>query len=156
MAGPINSPGAKGSFLDRLAQRSEPVSAGQSLRDYRDSVVRDLSNLLNTRATLQYAAAGLENLERSLALYGLPDISALNPKSPDDRTALRRALVDVIRQFEPRLINVKVESVESKEVLPRLRFRITASLHADPRPIDISLDTVFEGDTRRVVVRADE
>lgn len=147
--------GVKASVFDRLRPTDVAPSAGQALRDYRESVVRDLMNLFNTRTTVHDAVGGLEELERSLAVYGLPDLTSLNPLSGRDRNTLRRLLTDAIRQFEPRLTNVHVEPIDGEERVARLRFRITAELAADPRPIDISLDTVFEGDTRRAIVKSE-
>ena len=66
------------SVLDRLiddeptATREPPKSRGQVLRDLKQSVRRDLENLLNTRQRCKSWPENLSELEVSLVNYGFP------------------------------------------------------------------------------------
>lgn len=139
------------SVLDRLmdsergAEGDYPRSSGAFLRDRVASVRRDLENLLNTRWRCVGWSEGLDELDASLANYGIPDITAANMGSIDDREQLRRVVERAICQFEPRFKSVKVEMLANDDRADRtLRFRIEALLHAEPAPEPVVFDTELE------------
>lgn len=139
------------SVLDRLLddepelQREPPRSRNQVLRDLIQSVRRDLENLLNCRRRCLPWPEHLQELERSLVNYGIPDFTAANMGSARDREDFCRILQEVIRQYEPRFKTVKVLLLDNTETLDRtLRFRIDALLHADPAPEPVVFDSSVE------------
>lgn len=142
------------SLLDRLidrdpeVQRETPKNRGQLLRDLKDSVRRDLENLLNTRARPLVIPAGLKELKQSLVNHGMPDFSGMPIGSAREREALARTLQGVIRQHEPRFKRVEVRLLENAEPLDRtLRFRIEALLHAEPAPEPVVFDSLLKPTT---------
>lgn len=89
---------------------------------------------------------GTELLEakRSVAFYGLPDITGMSAKSPAEQKRLAAAIEFAMRNFEPRFIDLKV-TLEPPSYLDRdMKFHIEASLDMDPAPEPIAFDTVLE------------
>jgi len=141
------------SILDRLIDREPreesevPLTRAQSVRQLKASLRRDLEWLLNTRRIAEEAPESLEQLNRSLYNFGLPDFSAMSFANPRDRNRLLRSLESTIRLFEPRLDAVRVVPVEvtgegqSKRML---RFQIEGLLKMDPAPEQVSFDTVLQ------------
>ena len=139
------------SVLDRLLDddpgvRREPAkNRHQVLRELKRAVRRDLENLLNTRRRAHPFEAGLDELERSLVNYGIPDFTGANMGAPDSRDDFRRIVEEVIRRYEPRFRTVAVTLLENTEPLDRtLRFRIDALLIADPAPEPIIFDSTLK------------
>lgn len=139
------------SVLDRLID-DHPESAveaskrqGQILRELKQTVRRDLENLLNTRVRCIPLPPGLEELEVSLANYGIPDFTGSSVSGDGSLDELFRSIEKAVQIFEPRLKDVRVESVGSSEPLDRtLRFRISAVLHVEPIEERMCLDSEVE------------
>jgi type VI secretion system protein ImpF len=72
-------------------------------------VRRDLEWLLNARLTADSVSDELPEVAKSLASYGLPDLTSANVHDPDGRDELRRAIEKAVIVFEPRLEGVEVE-----------------------------------------------
>ncbi len=139
------------SALDRLidlepdSTLENPLSRSQSVRLLKSAVRRDLEWLLNTRRIVDPPDEGLKELNRSVYVYGLPDVSALTMAASGDRNRLVRQLVSTINVFEPRLMNVRIVMVETPDASKKdVRMRIEAMLRMDPVPEPISFDTVIE------------
>jgi len=148
------------SVLDRLldaepeVSREAAKSRNQILRELKQSVRRDLENLLNTRQRCLPPPTGLKELKQSLANYGIPDFTAANMASPKEREQFCRTLQTVLRQGEPRFKTVKVQLLSNAEPLDRtLRFRIDALLYADPAPEPVVFDSLLEPATGTVAVK---
>ncbi len=148
------------SVLDRLldddpgSSRETAKSQTQVLRELKQSVRRDLENLLNTRWRSTGWPEHLDELELSLINYGIPDITGADLGSADEREQFRRVLEAVIRFFEPRFVKVSVEVLENVEMLDRtLRLRIDGLLHAEPSPEPVVFDSAFEPATGNVEVK---
>ncbi len=137
------------SVLDRLIRPdsgpSGSKSPGQVLRELKESVRRDLENLLNTRWRCSSWPPNLEELNVSLVNYGLPDFTGSNLGSADAQEEFRKILQRVIQNYEPRFKRVQVKLVKNPEPLDRtLRFRIEALLHADPAPEPVVFDSAMK------------
>ena len=91
----------------------------------RESVLRDLSRLLNTRAPLFGPVP--ERAARTVLNYGIPDFSALSPNSEADATTLARILGERISRFEPRLSDVRVSLVKN----PQSHNSLIGVIHAN-------------------------
>lgn len=142
------------SVLDRLldddpAVKREPAKGrSQVLRELKQSVRRDLENLLNTRRRCLPAPFGLKELDQSLVTYGIPDFTGANMGSAEQREEFRRLLEALLRTWEPRFKRVKVQLLDNPEAIDRtLRFRIDALLHADPAPEPVVFDSALEPHT---------
>jgi type VI secretion system protein ImpF len=148
------------SLIDRLIdedpKRSEevPLTRSQSLRALKAAVRRDLEWLLNTRQPLDMPSQ--EQLQNSLLVYGLPDISSMALSSLKDRQRLTQSIEDAIQLFEPRLANVRVTLASAGgDKLPQLRFVIEGMLRVDPSPEPVSFDTLLELSSREYKVQGE-
>lgn len=147
------------SILDRLVDddpqttREAPRSQAQSLAELKRSVKRDLEWLLNTRHNGVEIAEDLDELNESLAVYGLPDLTSLSVKNPNEQNRLAKAIETALRIFEPRFINVKVSLEPIDNTDRQLRFRIEAHLDIEPVPEPVSFDTVLQVGNGEFAVR---
>ena len=148
------------SLLDRLidqepgVSREPPRGRHQVLRELKESVRRDLENLLNTRWRAVSPPPDLKELEVSLANYGIPDCTASNLGLARYRTELCRIIERVIRNYEPRFQSVRVRMRDNAEPRDRtLRFQIDALLHAVPAPEPVVFDSTLEPTTGTVEVK---
>jgi type VI secretion system protein ImpF len=138
------------SVLDRLVDQEPerklepPLTRAQSLRDLKAALRRDLEWLLNTRRTIEESPASLKELEHSLYNYGLPDVSSLYLRSPNDQAMLLTSIKAAINLFEPRLLNVKVTLEPAADDTRVIRFAIEGLLRMDPAPEHVLFDTVLE------------
>ena len=141
----------RSSVLDRLiddqpaTQQERPPSAMEVLQTVRESVQQNLRDLLNTRIRATSIPEELVHLPKSVANYGIADVSAAQLQSQQSRREFLRDIENRIRFFEPRLENVRVVQVENNDYLDRtLRFRINATLMAYPNPEPITFDSQFD------------
>ena len=138
------------SIVDRLldfdpkVSTEAPKSRSQGLRELKQSVRRDLEWLLNTRHTAEKVPEGLEETNRSIAIYGLPDFTGLSSKNIDDRKSLIRNIETALRIFEPRFTNLKVTLEELNSIERGVRFRIQATLRVEPTPEPVVFDTILQ------------
>jgi type VI secretion system protein ImpF len=137
--------------LDRLLDDEPEVardpgkSRHQVLRELKQSVRRDLEDLLNTRRYCLSRPNGLNELEQSLVNYGLPDFTGANMGSAENREALCRLIETVLRTCESRFQSVSVQLLDNTEPLDRtLRFRIDALLYAYPAPEPVVFDSALQ------------
>ncbi|MCE3252101.1 MAG: type secretion protein [Cellvibrio sp.] len=147
------------SILDRLMddephiQIEQDKNRTQYLRELRNSVKRDLESLLNTRYRMQSPPEELKEIECSILNYGLPDLATVNIADIEKKRAFTKNLEKTLRTFEPRFKSVKVIHIDNKDTTDRtLRFRIDATLHADPAPEVIIFDSVLDPVFRTVKV----
>jgi len=138
------------SILDRLIDQEPDVSREKvqhqlaDIRVIKQSVMRDMENLLNTRRKIFPVPEEFREVNNSLFVYGLPDFSAKNPKSPQVKQMLRRDVEQTIAKFERRLKNVKVQLDTSDKMEHKIRFRITGILHMEPLSEPVTFDTYFD------------
>jgi len=145
------------SIFDRLIDnqphiRSE-IETGQDhkLIELRQSVRRDLEHLLNTRYRIIEPGEEFTQVEQSILNYGLPDLATVNISDIEKRKEFTHHLERILRTFEPRFKEIKVAYIENKDLKDRtLRFRIDATLYADPTPEVIVFDSVLEPISRTV------
>ena len=120
------------------------TSRAQSLRIFRDALKRDVEWLLNSRRPPINAISDYPLATASVINYGLPDISSMGLNSASDQRTLISAVQQCLRNYEPRITDVRVY-LESSEVVNRsLRFRIEGMMMVDPAPEEINFDTVLE------------
>jgi len=138
------------SVLDRLIDdrpdqsRDAPATRQTSLRLLKEAVRRDLEWLLNTRLTSESVSDELPEVSKSLASYGLPDLTSANVHDSDGRDDLRRAIEKAVTVFEPRLEGVEVELDRVVEGERSVRFRIEARLRVEPTPEPVVFDTMLQ------------
>lgn len=141
------------SVVDRLLDDAPDVSTEppwswtQDVGDLKQSLMRDLEALLNTRQTAQRLTRDAPDAEiaQSVLTYGLPDLTSFAATSDDARETLRWAVEEAIHRFEPRLVNVRVVLREPESKFDRtLRLTVEAWLAMDPEPVPVQFDTVVE------------
>lgn len=139
------------SLLDRLIdtephrKTETPMNRTQVLQQMKLSVGRDIQALLNTRCRATSWPKALEQIDKSLFAYGVPDCVGINTGSREQQEILRRMIVKSIETFEPRLINVRVSLSDTDDVTDRaLRFRIDAMLKVNPAPEPVVYDSKLD------------
>ena len=149
------------SLIDRLIDRDPDVSTepawrqSQNLREYEQSVLRDLEALLNTRQTVADLPADFGETSQSILTYGLPEFLSITAGSPHERERLAQAVQQVIAQFEPRLRQVNVHVKEPTGPHDRtIRMAIDALLWVEPNPLPITFDTLLQPSSGQCKVQA--
>jgi type VI secretion system lysozyme-like protein len=113
------SPGGPVPLFDRLVDLEpeipeEPVPfLNYNKQQLIESVIREASNLLNTRCKISYKL--YEELEPSSLTYGIPDLYGLfdasyaDPSRSEDRIKLSRFIANALQMFDSRLDNILVD-----------------------------------------------
>lgn len=138
---------ARATLLDRLVDKSPDVSQEpKPLRtldraELRQSVRRELERLLNTRSS--YAPEILNQMERTVVNYGIPDYYHLSPKNLEDQKALSQELGRTISIYEPRLqdVHVVIEGYDDdrKSLMAGVRGVIVVESIRDPVSFPFSI-----------------
>lgn len=135
------------SLLDRMLDDAPelsfdpPRTRQQVLRDTRAALRRDLEMLLNTRCAPTTPPPGLPELRFSVLGYGIPDFIGTGMAGRDARDAFARRLEAAVRLYEPRLQDVRITVLDSRntaERLLRLRIEAVAVLHEGAVPITLA------------------
>ncbi len=146
-------------ILDRLIDPESGGTIGRFGYDVNhmiDSVRRDVEDLLNTRQTHHEIDERYQEVRRSIAAYGLPDLVSLNSITPQQREQIARMIEEVVRQFEPRLKDVRAAVITVGDSKDRnLHYRIEGKLHVEPSP-ELAFDTVLELSTGHYSVKSAE
>ncbi len=147
------------SLLDRLvdlepkSSHEAPKSRSNSLAEFKQSVQRDLEWLLNTRAYFGNVDERLEEVPKSVAVFGLPDFTGVSAKSHLEQTRMTKAIETAIKNFEPRFIDLRVTLEPISTTDKSLRFRIEANLNMEPTPEPVTFDTILEVGSGDFVVK---
>ena len=149
------APSPAGTLLDRLSDHAPFSGHHDGHGDYggheadgagldaRESVLAELSRLLNTRRHRQPYLPQANVLD-----YGLPDWSAVGSHNAEQQARLLRMIQSTIQQYEPRLKNVRVEAVENtaaqnaarQSAMPdSIALRIRAELRHGNTPLSLRL-----------------
>ncbi len=117
----------------------------QLLRQFKESIRRDLEQLLNTRYRCQSLPSELKHSLNSTLNYGIPDLSSVNLIDPISRGNFCRQLEEIIRQYEPRFKSVKVMADNTSSLQgEEFRFSVEALVNAEPAPILMVFDSTLE------------
>lgn len=143
-------------LMDRLVDAPLPEDSGRGISalDTRNSVSRDLENLLNTRSEgARMIPDTFKECRNSSLTYGILDFSAYSLLSPQDRDRIRRSLEQAIALHEARLTRVRVALEPQRELDHALRFRIDALLELGDNDEKVQFDAVLQLNTQSYVVR---
>jgi type VI secretion system protein ImpF len=144
--------------LDPSASTDTPGSWGQSVKQLKAGLCRDLEWLLNSRRTLIEIPDDFEDLKASVLNYGIIDVSSLLRDSPEHRSLLVREVAQAIQLFEPRLDQVKVSLTtdDKTDVTKRqIHFVVEGLLRIDPQPEHVVFDTVLDATSGDYQVRSE-
>ena len=129
-------------LLDRLLGEHDRC---MSLEQYKDSVARDLEDLLNTRCALPAELMrAFPECTRSIANYGLVDFAGMCLSSADDRARVCAALKAAIERHEPRLRNVQARLEREAGAINRISFVIYGTLAGLSHTEAVSFDAVLQ------------
>jgi type VI secretion system protein ImpF len=125
----------------------------QSIGRLRENVCRDLAILLNsTSLDDAYDLSELAHVRRSVLNYGMPSLAGRAVKSLD-LEQVARAVEEVIRQFEPRLTQVRVSPDTGREENEQeFHLRIDAVLWSQPSAQRLVLRTRISTESGEVSV----
>jgi type VI secretion system protein ImpF len=137
-------------LLDRLidhkphSRKETPHERIMSKAEFRQSVLRDLSWLLNTtnaKAETSFVAA--PQAERSVVNFGIPALSG-HPIVDDDCARIETAIKETIRVFEPRILTDTlmvrvVPSSADRAARNHLSMEIKGQLWCEPYPLELLL-----------------
>jgi type VI secretion system protein ImpF len=133
------------SLLDRLIDVDDwPNTRSNSMRMYRDSLKRDVEWLLNTRRPPIDNIQGYPKSVASVINFGLTDINAFTGSAERDENALVAAILQSLREFEPRIESPRVFLVRNDTANRHIRFHIEGRIRFDNVPEDITFDTILE------------
>ena len=140
------------SLLDRLLDSSNRGSHDSffSMHELRDSVQRDLQNLLNTRARFLSPDPKLQAIQHSIMNYGLPDLTSQPLNSEEGKQEFAAWIERAIKRYEPRFKNVAVTPVISESGTDGITFRVDAVLYADPAPEQVCFDSRIDPLTQTI------
>jgi len=148
------------SILDRLIdfepekKEEQDKSRNQIIQELRESIRRDLENLLNTRLPCMELGPGNTILEDTSVYYGIPDFSGANLESGEGREEFRETIEKAIRKNETRFKSVSVELLSDVDELDRsLHFRVDALLNVEPAVKPVVFDSSLEPVTRSFEVK---
>lgn len=114
----------------------------------RQSVAREIQNLLNTRLPPGQWEAISE--PQTVVDYGIPDFSALSAANESDRRNLAEVLARKISAFEPRLSQVRLElqphSTDQCSMIGTIEANL--SIESLTRPVSFALQISVEGEMR--------
>lgn len=143
------------SLLDRLivedggAAQAVAHHRRYTISRFRDSLRRDLEDLLNTHQRAVAAPPDLTDLARSLFDYGIPDLTDVDLSSDLQIDAFRGRLEAAILDFDPRFRRVKVTVEPQNSADHILRFRIDAVVFVYPAEQEVLLRSFMEPTTRQ-------
>src|ERR1700719_81349 len=130
MAAGSNQVGVALSLLDRLtdlapdSKREARSSPWDEMREFKASLCRDLTALLNTRRAEEDFPPAYVEATNSLLSFGVADFTSYNLKNSLEQERVRRSIERAIREFEPRLARVTVTLDEPDPARPVLHFPI--------------------------------
>jgi type VI secretion system protein ImpF len=139
------------SVLDRLIDTDRHLAGdpmltwGESVRQLKLALARDLEWLLNTRRVMAPLPEDYEEVRHSLYRYGLPDIGRVTRDVVEAQRRLVREVEETLALFEPRLAGARVNVVsDEKDGKWRCHFVVEALLRMDPTPERIVFDTTLD------------
>lgn len=133
-------------FLERIHQRDV-------IRQYKDSIKRDLEWLFNNRQTFDSRIDDYTEIPSSVYAYGLPDITSVNVGSVNDQRKLAEIMKRSLSLFEPRLTEVAIDFQPVVGGGRSLQFTISGILLMDPAPEEVRIDTVLDSTSARYEVK---
>lgn len=145
----------RGSILDRLIDdEDQPRAHALSIAELRRAIRRDLEMLLNTRRRCTGWPAEQTELGRSVFVYGLPDLLAMDLADEDRREEFMRRLAEIIRQSDPRFRELRTQMLRNTDDLDRtLRFRIEAVVRVSQSEEAILFDSTVDPASKSITIR---
>lgn len=106
------------------------------------SILRNLQNIFNTR----------QGSVLTLADYGSPDFNDLVDQFPDAIMEIRKSILYNVKEYEPRLKNIRVRHIPDEENPLDLKFEIYGQLNLGNSRASVAFTTIM-GDSGRIKIR---
>jgi len=122
------------SLVDRLIDDDPQAAADRheseedAIARYKVALRRDLESLLNTKRPWLPVTDRYPGMYKTIVGYGVPDLSTEDMSVPAVRERTRRAIVQVIREHEPRLSEIDIE-MDDGPTSRGMKLRISAVLN---------------------------
>jgi type VI secretion system lysozyme-like protein len=141
-------------FITETAQTCERRAELMDVAEFRKTVLSDLEFLLNTVcAPLPEGAEELKQVPRSMASYGIPDLSAFSVNNIDHWSRIEERLLRTIEHHEPRLTSVHIKKKSVDELSRSVGLLVSAKLVVPPLDEPILIDAVLDLETLSCVIK---
>lgn len=146
--------GFRSTLFDRLTPEHEDLK-GLSIHQLRESVARDLEDLLNSRvAKMDDVLVNYPLVRQSILQFGIIDFVGLSTANPMDREKICQSIEQSIAAHEPRLKQVKVEMLLDGHNMGALCLSIQAYLNIHPLYEPVVFDALLKPTTQQYVISA--
>jgi type VI secretion system protein ImpF len=133
------------SLWNRLSESEEiPTAHTAAVRFLKESIRRDLEDLLNTRRPPTPELEGYDLARSSVINYGLDDLRSFYPSSGSSAQDIQQAVRRCIAEYEPRLVGVSVVAEETNLDRHEIRLHIEATLPIHPAAETVSFNTMLD------------
>jgi type VI secretion system protein ImpF len=129
-----------------------PYLPDASVEELRESVIRHLEVLLNTRNSESDPDPAFPECSSSVLAYGVADFSSLILSDGAHCESLRRSAERAVRMYEPRLTRVKVALQAWDQSQTALSLSIIADLRVEPENEPVEFNAFLAKDSRRFLV----
>lgn len=147
--------GFQSTLFDRLLPKQDDIAEGLSIRDLRESVARDLEDLLNSRmGKLDHLIDDFPAAKSSILQFGIMDFVGLSTANPMDRDKICQSIAQSISSHEPRLRQVQVEMLMEGHNTGALCLSIQAFLNIHPLYEPVLFDALLKPTTQQYVISA--
>ncbi|WP_111893509.1 type VI secretion system baseplate subunit TssE [Acinetobacter sp. MB5] len=144
--------GFRSTLFDRLTPEHDHVQ-GLSIQQLRESVARDLEDLLNSRvAKLDQDMSQYPLVSQSILQFGIIDFVGLSTANPLDRDKICQSIEQSIAAHEPRLKQAKVEMLLDGHNMGSLCLSIQAYLNIHPLYEPVIFDALLKPTTQQYVI----
>ena len=135
--------GADLSILDRLI-----LDENSYMNQFRAGLRRDLEDLLNTVIRARSIPNYLEELDQSIANFGIPDLLTANVSTNAEQDKLILQIKKIIEKNEPRLMNVTIIDTSDKQERSNIFYlRIIAETIIDNNTEEVVFDSKIDSVT---------
>ncbi|NLN58076.1 MAG: type VI secretion system baseplate subunit TssE [Gammaproteobacteria bacterium] len=147
--------GFRSTLFDRLVPEQERFLNGMSIQQLRESVARDLEDLLNSRiAPLDQDIEEFPLVKQSILQFGIIDFVGLSTANPLDRDKICQSIEQSIAGHEPRLRQIKVEMLLDGHDMGLLCLSIQAYLNIHPLYEPVFFDALLKPTTQQYRISA--
>ncbi|KII25269.1 type VI secretion protein [Acinetobacter baumannii] len=147
--------GFRSTLFDRLIPESEDYAKGLSIQQLRESVAKDLEDLLNSRvAKLDHVIDDYPLVKKSILQFGIIDFVGLSTANPLDRDKICQSIEQSIAAHEPRLRQIRVEMLLDGHNMGALCLSIQAYLIIHPLYEPVVFDALLKPTTQQYVISA--
>lgn len=145
--------GFRSTLFDRLFAEQENGLSGMSIQQLRESVARDLEDLLNSRiAKFDRNMDEFPLVKKSILQFGIIDFIGLSTANPLDRDKICQSIEQSITAHEPRLKQIKVDMLFDGHNMGALCLSIQAYLNIHPLYEPVIFDALLKPTTQQYVI----